>query len=281
MTLDLDSSLAPLCAELSWAARQIKFGGLDPDGPLVPSSVDAPGSSGNIVATVDYEERGASGPWVPLPQQYPALAGRALLVTRSGSDYRHYVETPEAYRRNYGILRVDARGLAYQVVWGLSDGGSPTSELPAQLAVVEARVAAGEPRVVSIHDHASAPLRLARLIRDGVLRKGMVERVNGEDAPWLAGGVGYVEGYLPNGSLALADATARELRGGASVLVWFMHGIDVVASTASLALARREHFMHATLELLGHYHDRPFGLPQLNDAQLREARAVAERRGLR
>src|SRR5271165_5706842 len=66
----------------------------------------------------------------PLSEAIPELAGQAFLVTGTGKYFRNVQLDPEA---NLGVIRILSGGAALEVLWGFSDGGGPTSELPAHL----------------------------------------------------------------------------------------------------------------------------------------------------
>ena len=231
---------------LSDYARRLKFSGADPDLKGVASyCLDAPGSSGNMVATVDWPLSSPGRPVQPLPHQLWALRDRCLVATRAGSNFMDY--RPETLDHDFGILRIGASGRDYSVVWGLVDDGQPTSELPAQLAIVEARLARGDSQVVSLHDHSIHAQLVCRLLSEGQVRADDIARANGESSVYMADGVGFVE-YYENASIELAEACQREFSRYQAV-VWDLHGSNVVGASIEDAMARREHFT-SSLKLL-------------------------------
>ena len=64
----------------------------------------------------------------------PTLAGEFFMVTGSGKYMRNIPDAPE---ENVCIVKLDASGVRYQIVWGLTNGGKPTSELPSHLMNLE------------------------------------------------------------------------------------------------------------------------------------------------
>ena len=62
--------------------------------------------------------------------EVPDLAGEYFLVTGSGKYFRNVALAPE---KNIAIVEIDSEGKQYRIVWGLVDGGVPTSELPSHL----------------------------------------------------------------------------------------------------------------------------------------------------
>ena len=56
------------------------------------------------------------------------------MVTGSGKYFRNVEIDPAA---NVAIIRVDEKGEKYKILWGLTEGGRPTSELPSHLMNLE------------------------------------------------------------------------------------------------------------------------------------------------
>ena len=70
------------------------------------------------------------GKWRPIGASVPGLADEYFMVTGSGKFFRNVILDPED---TVAIIRVDQKGERYQIVWGLKNGGNPTSELPTHL----------------------------------------------------------------------------------------------------------------------------------------------------
>jgi ribulose-5-phosphate 4-epimerase/fuculose-1-phosphate aldolase len=56
-----------------------------------------------------------------------ALAGSYFITTGSGKYFRNVVLKPE---ESFGIVEINSEGKAWRIVWGLDNGGRPTSEFP-------------------------------------------------------------------------------------------------------------------------------------------------------
>ena len=80
------------------------------------------------------EDFSQDGEWLEIGTEVPALAGEYFMVSGSGKYFRNVSLDPEA---NVAIIRLDETGSKYQIVWGLKDGGRPTSELPTHLMNLE------------------------------------------------------------------------------------------------------------------------------------------------
>ena len=80
----------------------------------------------------------------------PSLDGRCFLVTGTGKYFKNVRYDPE---RNLGIIRVSDSGRTAQLLWGYSDGGKFTSELPAHLMSHAARLEINPANRVVMHCH--------------------------------------------------------------------------------------------------------------------------------
>ena len=69
-------------------------------------------------------------PWQPITAKVPGLAGEFFAVTGSGKYMRNVELNPAA---NLAIIEISTDGMQYRIVWGLTEGGRPTSELPTHL----------------------------------------------------------------------------------------------------------------------------------------------------
>ena len=67
---------------------------------------------------------------IPTGFAAPELAGRYFIVTGTGKDFKNVQYDPA---RNMGLFRIAADGENAELLWGYSDGGQFTSELPAHL----------------------------------------------------------------------------------------------------------------------------------------------------
>lgn len=90
---------------------------------------------------------------LPLSEALPELAGQHYVVTGTGKYFRNVQLDPA---ENLGVVRVTADGKAVEILWGYTDGGGPTSELPSHFKSHLARQKAtqGRDRVV-MHCHAT------------------------------------------------------------------------------------------------------------------------------
>ena len=88
----------------------------------------------------DLKESGESGKgqtygvWMPIGTEVPDLAGEYFMVTGSGKYMRNVELDPAA---NVSVTEVNGDGTQYRILWGLTKGGKPTSELPSHLMNLE------------------------------------------------------------------------------------------------------------------------------------------------
>ena len=74
--------------------------------------------------------------WQPIGTSVPNLAGEYFLVTGSGKYFRNVIIKPED---SICMIELDEAGENYRIVWGLVNGGRPTSELPGHLMNLEVK----------------------------------------------------------------------------------------------------------------------------------------------
>lgn len=160
--------------------------------------------------------------WQPIGTSVPGLAGEYFLVTGSGKYFRNVSLAPES---NIAIIELDEQGENYRIVWGLVEGGRPTSELPSHLMNHEVKKAAtdGMHRVI-YHCHTTNVIALTFVLplKDEVFTRELWEMAT-ECPVVFPSGVGVV-GWMVPGGREIAVATS-ELMKKYDVAVWAHHGI--------------------------------------------------------
>ena len=160
--------------------------------------------------------------WKPIGTSVPKLAGQYFLVTGSGKYFRNVAIKPED---SFCMLEVDELGENYRIVWGLVNGGNPTSELPSHLMNHEVKMLAtdGKNRVI-YHAHPANIIALTFVLplKDEIFTRELWEMIN-ECAYIFPQGVGVVEWMVPGGR-DIAVATS-ELMKRVDVAVWAHHGM--------------------------------------------------------
>ncbi len=162
--------------------------------------------------------------WLPIGNTVPGLAGEYFLVTGSGKYMRNVELAPE---ENVALIKIDEQGENYGIVWGLVNGGRPTSELPTHLAnhELKKRLTGGKNRVI-YHAHPTNLIALTFVLplRDKEFTRELWEMAT-EDPVIFPEGVGVVPWMVPGGK-AIADATTK-LMEKYRVVVWAHHGLFV------------------------------------------------------
>lgn len=159
---------------------------------------------------------------LPLSEAIPQLAGQTFLVTGTGKYFRNVQLDPE---HNLGVIRILTGGATLEVLWGFSDGGGPTSELPSHLKSHLARqsVSGGRNRVI-MHCHATNLIALSYVLE---FTTANVTRALWEGSTEclvvFPDGVGTMDWIVP-GTDEIGDATSR-LMARHPLVLWPFHGV--------------------------------------------------------
>ena len=92
-------------------------------------------NGGNLTYRMKTEEvaeckpffKAQPGEWVNMGVQADNLKEEYFIATGSGKFLRNVILEPQ---NNICIVEINAAGDSYRIVWGLENGGSPTSEFP-------------------------------------------------------------------------------------------------------------------------------------------------------
>ena len=166
----------------------------------------------------DFKE----GNWQDIGTTVPDLAGEFFLVTGSGKFFRNVIIKPED---SLCIVEIDEKGEKYRIVWGLVNGGKPTSELPSHLMnhEVKKRVTGGRYRVI-YHAHTTNTIALTFVLplEDKVFTRQLWEMAT-ECPVVFPDGIGVVPWMVPGGR-EIAVATSK-LMEDYDVAIWAHHGM--------------------------------------------------------
>ncbi len=185
-------------------------------------------NGGNLSYRIKHEEiesvredLKASGEWEPIGTVVPALAEEYFLVTGSGKYFRNVQRDPED---SICIIELDSAGERYRILWGLANGGRPTSELPSHLMNLEVKKKQNEEYRVVYHCHATNIIALTFVLplQDEVFTRELWEMAT-ECPVVFPDGVGVVEWMVPGGR-RIAEATSR-LMERYDVAIWAHHGM--------------------------------------------------------
>jgi len=160
--------------------------------------------------------------WRHIGTQVPDLAGEYFLVTGSGKFFRNVIINPED---SIGMIELDDKGEQYRIVWGLVNGGRPTSELPTHLMNHEVKktVTDGAYRVI-YHAHTPNVIALTFVLplKDEVFTRELWEMAT-ECPIVFPDGVGVVPWMVPGGR-EIAVETSKLMK-EYDVAIWAHHGM--------------------------------------------------------
>ncbi len=160
--------------------------------------------------------------WQVIGTSVPNLAGEYFIVTGSGKFMRNVQLDPEA---NISIIEIDSSGEKFRILWGMRDGGRPTSELPTHLMNHEVKKLAtdGKYRVI-YHAHCTNTIALTFVLplKDEVFTRELWECAT-ECPVVFPQGIGVVPWMVPGGR-AIAVETSKLMK-EYDVAIWAHHGM--------------------------------------------------------
>ena len=160
--------------------------------------------------------------WVRMGVAARNLRGTFFVTTGAGR-YLRNIELDPAY--NVGIVQINNAGDSWRVVWGLRDGGMPTSEFTSHFMNHSARIAAtnGTSRVL-YHAHPENVIALTKVmpLDARTITRALWKAIT-ECIVVFPTGVGVVKCMVP-GSLELARASS-ELMITYDAVIWAQHGL--------------------------------------------------------
>lgn len=168
------------------------------------------------------KENFQSSEWKEIGTTVEKLAGEFFLVTGSGKYFRNVIINPED---SICIIEVDSTGTKYRIMWGLVNGGKPTSELPSHLMNHEVKKLATDGRYrVIYHAHTTNIIALTFVLplEDEVFTRELWEMAT-ECPVVFPDGVGVVPWMVPGGrDIAVATSKLMEKY---DLAIWAHHGM--------------------------------------------------------
>ena len=158
---------------------------------------------------------------IPTGFSAPELAGRYFIVTGTGKYFKNVQYDPA---RNMGLFRIAADGENAELLWGYSDGGQFTSELPAHLMSHVSRLKVNPANRVVMHCH---PANLLAMTYVHTLDEKEFTRtlwqMCTECIVVFPDGVNVLP-WMLCGTNEIGEATAKKMQ-TARLVVWAQHGI--------------------------------------------------------
>lgn len=230
-------------------------------------------NSGNISILLDEDQLGniAELPVIrTIPMNFTAkeLSGRCFLVTGTGKYFKNVQYAPE---RDLGIIRVCENGSDAELLWGFSDGGSFTSELPAHLMGHISRLKADPENKVILHCHPANILTMTFVhsLDEREFTRTLWQMCT-ESMIIFPDGVGVLP-WMLCGTDEIAAATAQKLT-SSRIVVWAQHGIYACGRSLDETFGLIE-----TAEKAAEIYMKIAHLPRLNTINDDQLRQIAKR----
>ncbi len=159
--------------------------------------------------------------WNPIGTSVPILANEYFLVTGSGKYFRNVILKPED---SICMIELDDKGENYRIVWGLVNGGRPTSELPSHLMNHEVKVLVNPEYRVIYHAHTTNIIALTFVLplKDEIFTRELWEMAT-ECPVVFPSGIGVVPWMVPGGR-DIAVETSKLMK-EYDLAIWAHHGM--------------------------------------------------------
>ena len=163
------------------------------------------------------------GDWKEIGTEVPGLAGEYFMVTGSGKYFRN-VELD--FEDNVAIIRVNEDGTKYKTVYGLVNGGRPTSELPSHLMNLEVLKQRDPEMRIVYHAHPANTVALTFVLPlDDEIFTREIWEMETECPVVFPQGIGVVPWMVPGGKEI--GVKTSEIMKTRNVAVWAHHGMFV------------------------------------------------------
>lgn len=158
---------------------------------------------------------------IPMGFEAKPLIGKIFIVTGTGKYFKNIEFDPET---NLGIIRIAEDGITAKLLWGYSDGGRPTSELPAHLMSHMVRLSKNPDNRVIMHCHPTNTLAMTFVheLDEKKLTHTLWEMIT-ECMVVFPDGVGVLP-WMVCGTNEIGEATAEKMK-EFRLVVWGQHGI--------------------------------------------------------
>ena len=184
-------------------------------------------NGGNISVMIDAEE---VEPYIdpsyvvrtiPMGFKADSLIGKYFLVTGTGKYFKNVEEDPA---HNLGLIRIAADGETAELMWGYTDGGKFTSELPAHLMSHMARLEQDPNNRVIMHTHPTHTRAMTHIhpLNDKEFTHTIWETCT-ECIVVFPDGIGVLP-WMLCGNNEIGVATAEKMK-EYRLVVWGLHGI--------------------------------------------------------
>ncbi len=158
---------------------------------------------------------------IPAGFEAPSLVGKYFLVTGTGKYFKNVQYDPAA---NLGLIRIASDGSTVELLWGFSDGGKFTSELPAHLMSHVERLKVDSKNRVVMHCHPANLLAMSYVhpLDEREFTRTLWQMCT-ECIMIFPDGVNVMP-WMLCGTTEIGEVTAEKMR-TARLVVWAQHGI--------------------------------------------------------
>ena len=158
---------------------------------------------------------------IPMTFDASAIVGKIFLVTGTGKYFKNVQYDPA---HNLGIIKIGEGGKVAKLLWGYTDGGRPTSELPAHLLSHITRLAIDPCHRVVMHTHPTntIAMSLVHSLSERDFTRTLWQ-MQTESIVVFPEGVAVLP-WMVCGTNEIGEATAEKLK-VERLCVWAAHGI--------------------------------------------------------
>jgi rhamnulose-1-phosphate aldolase len=197
----------------------------------------------------------------------PELIGKIFIVTGTGKYFKNVEKDPE---NNLGIIRIAKDGTTAELLWGYSDGGKFTSELPAHLMSHRTRLKVDPENRVVMHSHPTNTLAMNYVheLDEKKITHTLWEMCT-ECIVVFPDGVGVLP-WMLCGTNEIGEATAEKMK-EFRLVIWGMHGIYGAGKTMDETFGLIE-----TVEKAAQIYMLTCNMPRVNTIKDSEMQQLAE-----
>jgi len=208
---------------------------------------------------------------IPTGFDASAIIGKIFIVTGTGKYFKNVKGDPE---KNLGIIRIAEDGTTAELLWGFSDGGKFTSELPAHLMSHMARLEVDPENRVVMHTHPTHTLAMNYVheLDDRKFTHTLWQMCT-ECIVVFPDGIGVLE-WMLCGNNDIGVATAEKMK-EFRLVIWGLHGIYGAGKTLDETFGLIE-----TVEKAAQIYMLTAHLPRINTITDEQMTSLAEAFGI-
>lgn len=209
---------------------------------------------------------------IPMGFDASKLKGKIFIVTGTGKYFKNVEFDPE---NNLGIIRIAQDGTTAELLWGYSDGGRFTSELPAHLMSHISRLAIDPENRIVMHCHPTYTLAMnySHELDERKFTRTLWQTCT-ECMVVFPDGIGVLP-WMLCGTNEIGEATAEKMK-QYRLVVWGIHGIYGVGKNMDEAFGLIE-----TVEKAAQLYMISAHLPRINTITDEQLKVIADAFGVK